>query len=155
IAAAMTPPATKALPLMALALETLLAAIAVLKSALAIVVRLRLRAGDERRQALDIIVSAILRGRLARLLAAALTVKIGITRDERLRLTRTERRLLAIAGHVFFVGLVVKVAVAGIVAGEGFLPRSVLRLVLAHLLLRRGDQPKVMLCVLIVVFRTD
>jgi hypothetical protein len=48
VAAAVTPPAAEALTLLAIALKTLLAAIAVFKTALSVVLRLRLASpGDE------------------------------------------------------------------------------------------------------------
>ena len=110
-----------------------------------------LTAGDERRQPVDIAapIIATLLVRTGRLLLV-LWIGLRLRRQIRLWLARTERRQTGIDPRLLpeiLITIVVEGFVARIVVGT----REV-RIVLAELFLRRGDQPEIMFGVLVVVF---
>jgi len=120
---------------------------------------LGLPAGNERGQAVDIALvfrTGMLRPRLKMLLMllrliVLLIVVLLLARVVRLRFARRERfaadmRLLAIAVVVAFLG-------AAHLAGRLLL--LVIRLTLPKLLLRRSDDPEIVLGVLIIIFGCD
>ncbi len=130
---------------------------------------LRLRSGDEGRQAVD---AAIVRHRRLRLLILRLVALIAVftrlvlllarligllmvalavvalARLIRLLLLRHKSRLLTEAGKALILLAIFRNHV-------GIGPRLLLRLILAELLLGRGNQAEVMLGMLIVIFRSD
>jgi hypothetical protein len=137
-----------------LAVSTL-AALAVLRY------RLRLTAGDERRQPLDIGVVfdllimllrtwLILLRLLLRLRLILLRLALLLARIKRLLLARCE----GLAGHGRLVALVFVIVIGGIAAGVALL-RLKIGLRLAKLFLSGGDQAEIMLGVLIIIFRSD
>jgi len=112
-----------------------------------------LAAGDERRQPVDIAAAIVAAALLLRSLDVLLVLRkrLRLRRQERLRLARAERRHPSVDAR-----LLPEILVAIII--EGFVPRIVVgtgkvRVVLAELFLRGGDQPEIMLGVLIVVLR--
>jgi len=127
------------------------------KSLLSLGLRLRLVAGllatsDERWQPVDMaatLIAALLVRPLRVLLV--LWIWLRLRRQKRLRLARAEGCHSGIRA-----GLLAEILVAVVV--EGFVPSVVIRtrkvrVVLAELFLRRGDQSEIVLGVLIVIFR--
>ena len=114
---------------------------------------LLLTAGDERRQPFDVVFVAgrmlLARLKLLRLVILLLIVML-ISRIVRLRLPRCER--LAAEVRLFVVAVVETVVGAPHLAGLLLL---VIRLALAELFLRGGDQPEIVLGMLIIIFRGD
>jgi CBS domain-containing protein len=115
---------------------------------------LLLTAGDERRQPFHVAAFVVGRMLLARLkvlrLVILLLIVMLLTRIVRLRLARCER----FAAAVRLLG----VAVVETLVGATHLARLlllVIRLALAELFLRGGDQPEIVLGMLIIIFRGD
>jgi len=127
------------------------------KALLSLGLRLRLVAGllatsDERWQPVDM-AAALIAALLVRTLRVLLVLWIGLRlrRQKRLRLARAEGCHSGIRA-----GLLAEILIAVIV--EGFVASVVVRtrkvrIVLAELFLRRGDQSEIVLGVLIVIFR--
>src|SRR5262245_40561183 len=116
-----------------------------------------LRAGDEGRQPIDI---AAVRGRvalvlLARLIGLVLLLRerLRVARDVGLRLACPIRRFALTASGRLLVVAVIEALVAG--ARHVGLGTHEVRVVLAELLLRRGDHAIIVLGVLVVVFGGD
>jgi len=144
--------------------------IAVVAIALRGLRRMRLSAGDEGRQPIDVAVRGrdILLMRAVRLLLGLLMLRkrLRIARDIGLRLARAVRRLAAAHGGLTHGGLIhgrlthgglpiVAFVIEGIVPGAAWdlvVGAREVRIVLAELLLRRRDHAIIVLGVLIVIF---
>jgi hypothetical protein len=114
---------------------------------------LRLTAGDERGQPLDVafvVGRMLLAGLKVLRLVILLLIVMLLTWIIRLRLARCER--LAAEVRLFVVAVVETVVGAPHLAGLLLL---VIRLALAELFLRSGDQTEIMLGMLIIIFRGD
>ena len=122
-----------------------------------------LRAGDERRQPIDV-VAALLHARLIRALHNGLMLRLmlwlmlllreglGIARQVGLRLTCPERRL---ANDLLLIALILVEHLLACTARRIVFRAGEMRVVLAKLLLRCRDQTVVVLRVLVIVFRRD
>jgi len=157
-AAAMAPPP-------AIVAVAVLVAVA-LVVAVAAWIRLRrlTAAGDEGRQAADLLsglpaldglrlLHGLLRAALLGLIARR--KRLGVARQIRLRLLNEARLVLAHEGLTFVAVVVVAFLAALLSAGRLLLLRLllVIRILLAELFLRGGDQAEIMLGVLIIIFR--
>jgi len=113
-----------------------------------------LAAGDKRWQPIDIaaaIVAAALLLGWSRYVLLVLRIRLRLGRQKRLRLARAEGRHSGVHPRLLpevLVAIIIERFVAGVVVRA----RKV-RIVLAKLFLRRGDQPEIMLGMLVIVFR--
>lgn len=113
-----------------------------------------LAAGDERRQPVDI-AAAVIATLLVwtRRVLLVLWIGLRLRRQIRLRLARAEGCHPGIAPRLL-AEILLTIVIEGFVAGVVVGTRKV-RVILAELFLRRGDQPKIMFGVLIIVFRRN
>lgn len=160
------PPAVQRKPVRRAAVISVLAILTITVAALAVLrmlLRLRLAAGDERRQALDVVVlrtvmlAAMLGARLEwlrlRLMLRLLLLRLILlrlmilfARIERLLLARCER----LTGHL---RLIVVAIVIAVVLHRPARLLLIIRLGLTQLFLRGGDQAEIVFGVLVVIFR--
>jgi hypothetical protein len=141
------------IPILAILTVLAVAALAVLRG------RLRLAAGDERRQTLDVAIVVrlnVLRTLLIVLLRRLLLLRLKLLRLVLLlaRIKRLRLRRERLAAHSRLIAFAVIVVVIRHIAARVAL-LLVIGLRLAQLFLRGGDQAKIMFGVLIVILRCD
>src|SRR4051794_5718179 len=122
---------------------------------------LRLAAGDEGRQAVDVVAAAVIAARLDLTRCMSLLLRwmllrkrLRVARQERLRLTTHAEWSFGVDRGLLTVVLVVEDVVASTARRLAFDARQ-MRIVLAELLLRSGNQTVIMLGVLVVVLGGD
>src|SRR5712691_1033684 len=128
-----------------------------------LIVLRRVAAGDEGRQPIDVARAfgriALRRARLLRLMLLVLRLRLRVARDVGLRLARAERLFARAHPRLAVVVAVLEsviARVARVVVGPGVVVGPIgLRIALAELLLRRGNQTEIMFGVLIVIFGRD